>query len=101
MYVVVSDYTKKSEYIKNAINILATCKTRYDAIDTAEQMFFKDFKRYPDNDIDYSKVHQIDREGYDSCTGAEIDPYPIYVIGEAVDDGETYHVYYMVIETEK
>lgn len=100
MYIVVSDYTKKSEYIQNAICILDTCEVLDDAIDTAEQMFFKDFKSNPDKDIDYSRVHQIDREGYDSCTGAEIDPYPIYVIGEAVDDGETYHVYYMVIEIE-
>ena len=59
-----------------------------------------ELKRYPDNDIDYSRVHQIDREGYDSCTGAEIDPYPIYVIGETIDDGEIYHVYYMVIDIE-
>lgn len=101
MYVVVSDYTKKSEYIQNAVSILSTHEDCEDAIDAAEQMFFKGFKRHPDNDINYYLVHQIDREGYDSCTGAEIAPYPIFVIGEAIDNGETYHCYYMVVSTDK
>ena len=101
MYVVVSDYTKKSEYIQNAVGIIDTFRSKENAIDAAEQMFLKCFKRYPDSDIDYDLVNQIDLEGYDSCTGAEITPFPIYVIGEAIDNGETYHCYYMVIETEK
>lgn len=49
----------------------------------------------------YEDAVKVDTESYADFCGCELTPYPEYVIGAAVDNGEDNHMYYMVFEVEE
>lgn len=97
MYVLISDCTNDKAGIYNALYVANTFDELSDAIDAANEIA-KDFREFADLTYDPKDIHPVDTAWYDDCTGAEIEPYPEYVIGEAVGNGEYYHIYYMVVK---
>ena len=97
MYVLISDCTNEKADIYNALFVANTFNELSDAIEAADKLA-KDCREFADDGYDPDEIHSVDTAGYDDCTGAEIEPYPEYVVGEAVGNGEYYHIYYMVIE---
>ncbi len=100
MYLLVSDCTNTKDGIYNAMYVIDVFDDSSDAIDAADE-YAVNCREFANNHYDPDKIHPVDTEGYDDCTGAEIEPYPIYVAGEALFDGENYHIYYMVIKMEE
>ena len=49
----------------------------------------------------YEDAVKVDTESYADFCGCELTPYPEYVIGTSVGDGEDNHMYYMVFEVEE
>ena len=54
-----------------------------------------------DEAVRYEDAVKVDTESYADFCGCELNPYPEYVIGAAVGDGEDNHMYYMVFEVEE
>lgn len=97
MYVVLCDYTLEKADIYNAVEVFNALSSYEDAVKKADELYEN---KQPDESIDYSEVTHVDTDRYDECTGAEVCPYPVYVVGEAIGNGRDYHCYYMVVETE-
>ena len=97
MYVILSDSTNEAFDIYNAIQVLGSYSSRYEAIRAAERFFSKMIDSYHDGAFDRSNAVPVSTENYDQFTGAEIEPYPKHVVGEAIGDGKRYHIYFMVV----
>lgn len=77
MYIVVSDYTNEK-------------------VDISYQKFFDGMPS--DEATRYENATRINTDSYADFCGCALTPYPEYVIGVAVDNGEDNHMYYMVFE---
>ena len=97
MYVVLSDSSNETFGIHNAIQILGTYSLKDEAIRAVDCLFSETIDSYHEETLDYSKAVSVSAENYDSLTGAEIEPYPEYVVGETIGNGEKYHVYFMAV----
>lgn len=102
MYVVSSDYTNEHTDIYNAVSIDKVFKTKDEAATYADKCYRRftveaKKEEWPDR----SNVKAVDVESYCDFCGCQIYPYPEYVIGETLDNGEYYHMYYMVLKVEE
>lgn len=88
MYILLSDFTDEKVDVYNSVELIDVFSSMEDAIASANEHWM--------NFNSKKNVHAVDTEGYDDVAGAEVNPYPIYVTGEAEDNGEDYHIYFMV-----
>lgn len=102
MYVVVSDYTNEKADVYKSVSIDKAFKSRDDAIAFASVSFQYFLNGMPEDEAArYEDAVKVDTESYADFCGCELNPYPEYVIGAAVGDGEDNHMYYMVFEVEE
>lgn len=97
MYVVLSDSTNEAVGIHNAVQILGTYLLRDEAVQATDKLFSETIDSYHEESMDYSDAAPVSTKNYDQFTGAEIEPYPEYVVGEAIGDGKEYHIYFMAV----
>ena len=86
MYIVASDYTNEKADVYKSVSIDKAFKSSF-----LNGMPEDEAARYED-------AVKVDTESYADFCGCELNPYPEYVIGAAVGDGEDNHMYYMVFE---
>lgn len=102
MYIVVSDYTNETLDIYNSVSFDKAFQSRAAAIDFAARSYQKFFDGMPsDEAAQYENATRINTDSYADFCGCTLDPYPEYVIGIAIGDGEYHHMYYMVFEVEE
>ena len=102
MYIVVSDYTNEKVDIYKSVSFDKAFQSRSDAIDFAAVSFQCFLNGMPEDEAAwYEDAVKVDTESYADFCGCELSPYPEYVIGSAVDNGEDNHMYYMVFKVEE
>lgn len=102
MYIVVSDYTNEKVDIYKSVSFDKAFQSRSDAIDFAAVSFQCFLNGMPEDEAArYEDAVKVDTESYADFCGCELSPYPEYVIGSAVDNGEDDHMYYMVFKVEE
>ncbi len=96
-YIVISDFTNERVDVYNSINLSISCKTKEAAIEFANKSFENYIANLSDRDsLDHQDAIKVDTDSYPDYVGCYLDPGPDYIIGEAIDSGYDYHMYYMV-----
>ena len=100
MYLVAIEYTNEHVDIHGAICVDRIFKTKDKAVAYANKQYHS-FVTHATGWPDRSYVKLVDTNSFLDICSCQICPYPKYVVGEALDDGEYYHMYYMVFEIEE
>lgn len=102
MYVVISEYTNEELDIYGSVSFDKAFQSRDAALDFAARGYQNFFDNMPKDELArFENATRINTDSYVDFCGCALYPYPEFVIGAAIDNGENYHIYYMVFEVEE